>query len=182
MERIRKVSIFMLVLIIGISACVYYAKVSSGMYKCERKIDSNVRFYSNYINDKYNYYDAPFETIAVFSWDYAYFFKPGTTKEEIEEIIGFSNNSIPKIVQDGYTQALFVTIRDDIACSIHSKKNYLFYFGDFQDDYIKLSFGKWTKCNITKSGDTGKIILDLSQEWHDMTIKATNIEDDDITQ
>jgi hypothetical protein len=154
--------LYLLTLVIGVS--FYYSTINSEQYKRERWLGIIVHHYSDAANHNSIYEVRPLEDLALFFWDYAYFFKPGTTKTEIEEILGFKDKHIPKVVKEGYTQALFV-IDNEVTCSIHSKKDYQFYLGDFQENYIEISYEDWTQCRITRSADMTKIILDISPEW-----------------
>ncbi len=46
--------------------------------------------------------------IVPFDWDIVYTFEPYTSREEIEEIIGFQSDSIRETVNEGMVQLLFV--------------------------------------------------------------------------
>lgn len=46
--------------------------------------------------------------IVPFDWDIVYTFEPYTSREEIEEIIGFQSDSISETVNEGMVQLLFV--------------------------------------------------------------------------
>lgn len=49
-----------------------------------------------------------FNEIVPFDWDMVYTFEPYTSREEIEEIIGFQSDSISETVNEGMVQLLFV--------------------------------------------------------------------------
>lgn len=49
-----------------------------------------------------------FNEIVPFDWDMVYTFEPYTSREEIEEIIGFQSDSIRETVNEGMVQLLFI--------------------------------------------------------------------------
>jgi hypothetical protein len=179
MRTASKTMFYLYLLTLVVSVYFYYTTINSEQYKRERWLYYGVIFYydaTNY-NMAHNngiYEMQSLELIAFSTWDYAYFFKPGTTKKEIEEIIGFTDKNIPKIIKEGYTQALFVTARNTISCNIHSKKDYQFYFGDFQDDYVKICYGNRTMCGITRSDNSAKMILDFSPETQSKIVEVVS--------
>ena len=80
--------------------------------------------------------------LAHFIWDEAYVFSPGTTKKDIEDIIGFEDRNIPLIIVEGNTQMLFVLREPNkVVCSLHDERPYIFDFSDTNlktDGYIMI--------------------------------------------
>ncbi|MDR2783124.1 MAG: hypothetical protein LBB48_04690 [Treponema sp.] len=79
--------------------------------------------------------------ITAFDWDTVYTFSPYTSKESIEEIIGFKSNNIEETVSEGMTQLLFVK-GEEVVCSIcgyDSNLGYKFSFGAYNGNYIAVS-------------------------------------------
>lgn len=71
---------------------------------------------------KENILSAPQQTVTLhhltpFEWDAVYTFSPYTSKEEIEDAIGFSSISIEETVSEGMTQLLFVD-ENRVVCSV----------------------------------------------------------------
>jgi len=90
-----------------------------------------------------------FSTIVNYWWTRAYIFKPGTTRAEIEAIVGFEYDRLPQIVKEEYTQILIVYDwlpgdelgRVEVNVNMYSRKDYKFDFGEFNDtNYIKIYF------------------------------------------
>ena len=104
--------------------------------------------------------------LAGLAWSNAYIFQPGTTKSEIEAIIGFEDRNIPEVIREGYTQMLFVQdwwhiSHRNVAANIHGRKPYRFYVEGFEgsnESYIKIP--DYAKCKLEIEPDgTIKIIL-----------------------
>lgn len=55
--------------------------------------------------------------IVPFDWDMVYTFEPYTSKEQIEDVIGFKSNSIQETVSEGMVQLLFVKDKK-VVCSV----------------------------------------------------------------
>jgi len=107
----------------------------------ESELDENERTLDRTIGEVYivaMYRETGFTSYAPFGWSYAYIFRPGTTRYEIEGILGFEDNRIPEVIQEGYTQMLFVLEKRDstesvITANVHSIKSYMFYLPGFID-------------------------------------------------
>jgi len=91
--------------------------------------------------------DFWFTDLAAFLWDHAYIFQPGTTRSEIEAIIGFEDRNIPELIREEYTQILFVNdshMDSDIwsvAANIHDIKPYRFYVEGLEgESYARINF------------------------------------------
>ena len=95
-------------------------------------------------------------------WVVLYIFEPGTTREEIREIAGIRNIRLPRVVNEGYTQILFIGDGRVVVCNIHSNdKDYEFDFGEFEDTYIKVYFYQPLPVELTRSEETGRIVVRL---------------------
>lgn len=78
--------------------------------------------------------------LATFEWDTMYNFVPFTTKERIEEVIGFSSDDIKETFNEGHTQLIFVK-DDEVVCSIWGYSNNLGYFVSFErynEEYLAI--------------------------------------------
>ena len=97
--------------------------------------------------------------ITAFDWDTVYTFPPYTSKESIEEIIGFESNSIEETVSEGMTQLLFVK-GQEVVCSICGYSNnlgYGFLFGAYSGDYLAID--KNDDATFAVSNSEGKVYL-----------------------
>ncbi|MBU3145664.1 hypothetical protein [Clostridium sp. CF012] len=68
--------------------------------------------------------------IVPFEWDTVFTLEPYTSKEQIEEIIGFKSNSIQETVSEGMVQLLFVKDKR-VVSSVCGYSNTLGYRIDF---------------------------------------------------
>jgi len=121
----------------------------------------------------------------------AYVFKPGTTREEIKDTIGFENlagfvvrsndgrldhspserwRGIPRVVREGYAQILFVSNNNishsweeyAITLSLHANTFYTFDFGDFGDNnYIRILYENNPRVRVMEEKEDGKIVIRL---------------------
>ena len=73
--------------------------------------------------------------IVPFEWDTVYTFEPYTSKEQIEDIIGFKSNSIQETVSEGMVQLLFVKDKK-VVSSVCGYSNTLGYRIDFFDRIV----------------------------------------------
>lgn len=87
--------------------------------------------------------------VIPFSWDAVYTFTPYTSKQVIEERIGFSSNIITETVNEGMTQLIFVKDKKVVAfiCEYSDKLGYNIEF----TDCIKKSDGVVFEINVTES-------------------------------
>ena len=111
-------------------------------------------------------------------WVMAYIFEPGTTRAEMAKIIGDrgrlavnvpirinQERFLPSIVREGYTQIVFLGTGRRVVASIHSdNKNYEFDFGEFEDGYIRILTGDHLPITLTRSEETGRIVVRLITE------------------
>lgn len=70
--------------------------------------------------------------IVPFGWDTVYTFDPYTSKERIEDVIGFRSSSIQETVSEGIVQLLFVKDKK-VVSSVCGYSNTLGYRIDFFD-------------------------------------------------
>jgi hypothetical protein len=70
--------------------------------------------------------------IVPFEWETVYTFEPYTSKEQVEDIIGFKSNSIQETVSEGMVQLLFVKDKK-VVSSVCGYSNTLGYRIDFFD-------------------------------------------------
>lgn len=79
--------------------------------------------------------------IVPFEWDIMYNFTPYTSREKIEEIIGFHSDDIIETVNEGMTQLLFVKDNQVVSsiCGFSSHLGYSLFFGGYEGDYISIS-------------------------------------------
>lgn len=70
--------------------------------------------------------------VIPFSWDAVYTFAPYTSKQNIEERIGFSSGAITETVNEGMTQLIFVKDKKAVAsiCGYSDKLGYSIEFSD----------------------------------------------------
>jgi hypothetical protein len=137
--------------------------INSEAFKNEKWIDFTIHNFAESTLDNNTDGVYPLYVIAAFHWDYAYVFRSGTTKREIEEIIGFKDKNIPKVINEGYAQMLFVGF-GEVTCSLHGKKDYHFGVGEFEGNYLKTSYSDRPIGRITKEGDIIKVVIDPAPE------------------
>jgi len=136
-----------------------------------RIIERRTELYIELIEELYNGdfdRDFWFPDIAAFEWDYAYIFRPGTTKSEIERIIGFENESIPDIVVEGYTQMLFICEsfnsgnHNGGVVSIHGVRPYRFYVEGFDnEEYLRITNQARCRLVVEADGSVTIVIFDV---------------------
>ena len=151
-DNMKKLKICLpFIVFVAIAVAVHtYSMHNLEVNRNERQLEHWLDFWVNRVND---IYDGDFDRgfwfadIAGFTWDHAYIFQPGTTRSEIEAIIGFEDRNIPELIREGYTQILFVNdshIDSDIwsvAANIHDIKPYRFYVEGLEDErYIRINF------------------------------------------
>jgi hypothetical protein len=139
----------------------------------ERDIDAHImRNYVYAIDDEH--FPVTLRYLTYISWYYAYVFKPGTTRSEIHEIIGFEDEDVPAVVVEDYTQMLLVRTGAEganrrVAINIHGRKPYRFYV-DFQSkNYVRLT--SWARCRAEVDADgTIKLFIDPNPfgSWENM--------------
>jgi hypothetical protein len=157
MNRIIKWSVFFVILVACIAAYSYYSRVNSDLYKREGMTDFYVKHYAERYETGYSMF---LSNVANFPWYYAYVFKPGTTRKEIEFILGYKDKNIPRVIKEGYTQMLF-DFRGDVSCSIHSIKDYVFDVGEFEGDYLRIDLNDKPRCTFVKEGAIIRVIIDV---------------------
>ena len=167
----KKIKLILLVLIpiVIVVSIYFYNDYNLEVNVNERGFESLLGYWLEQIEDIRGtsfegYYDTlPFFYMTNFRWSSVYIFQPGTTKSEIEAIIGFEDRNIPEVIREGYTQMLFVQDRHiyhwNVAANIHGRKPYRFYVEGFHDEpYVRLDW--FPKCRIEIEPDgTIKIIL-----------------------
>ena len=108
-------------------------------------------------------------------WILIFIFEPGTTRAEMADIIGdrgrFGTQEsirvekerfLPSIVNEGYTQIVFLGAGRRVVASIHSdNKNYEFDFGGFEDGHIRIRATEYVPITLFRSEETGRIVVRL---------------------
>jgi len=120
----------------------------------EHGLSLNIRSSERYIN---------FGDVAGFEWSYVYIFMPGMARDTIESIIGFEDSNIPKVIEDGYTQMLFVCGRLGnlrVVCNIHDLKPYRVYV-DWIEGMEYLRFESTTVVSRLERAPDGTIAISL---------------------
>ena len=80
--------------------------------------------------------------VVPFSWDAVYTFAPYTSKQSIEEQIGFTSNAITESVNEGMTQLIFVNDKIVVAsiCGYSDSLGYMVEFTDCVKRTDKIPF------------------------------------------
>lgn len=91
--------------------------------------------------------------VIPFIWDTVYTFPPYTSKEEIEEMIGFKSRSIEETISEGMVQLLFVK-DNSVTASICGYSDNLGYRVDF---FGSVTYEEKAEFSIKK--DAGIVIL-----------------------
>ena len=102
-------------------------------------------------------------------WNRAYIFEPGTTRAEIESVIGFEDNRLMRVVREGFTQILFIDdtfSRSILALNLHAREDFKFDLGEFNENgYIKIyrpelmSFENVPRVVVERCEDCEKIVV-----------------------
>lgn len=155
--------IFIFISIVVVAVVSLYKEYSSTINRNEREFDRWVgRDYIAAIDEEYW-----LKALSPFQWHSAYIFRPGTTRDEIESIIGCEDKNIPEIIVEGYTQILFVAYARDagiprqVMANIHGVKPYRFYVEGFQsseDIYVVISSDAWVRA-VIEQNNTIKLIV-----------------------
>lgn len=122
-------------------------------------IDKYKTSFNNNINSLQNG-EVNLHKLTDFEWDKMYTFSTYTSKDEIEQILGFESDVIVNNMSDeGNTYLLF--LKDNtIVCSIYGSSDSLGYsinFGTF-DKYLCIDYYK--ECVFSISSDNNKKILE----------------------
>lgn len=96
--------------------------------------------------------------VVPFEWDNVYTFKPYTSKDEIEKVIGFKSNSIKETVNEGMVQLIFVKDNKVTAsvCQYAEDLGYDIIFGD------SISYESNAKFSVETSIDKTEEIVKLT--------------------
>lgn len=116
----KKVYVILLIIIISIYCIFGNPVVQYNNYR----LNQSVR--------KISETEVVLNEVVPFQWDTVYTFTPYTSREEIEEIIGFKSNAIKETVNEGMVQLVFVR-EDAVVCSICGYADSLGYLIDFDD-------------------------------------------------
>lgn len=89
------------------------------------------------------------DEVVPFKWEKVYTFTPYTSKEEIEEVIGFSSSSITETINEGMVQLIFVK-EDKIISSVCGYAGSLGYSVHFED---VVEYGEETQFAVEYADD-----------------------------
>ena len=94
--------------------------------------------------------------ITPFEWDNVYSFSPYTSKQEMENIIGFQSNNITQTVSEGMVQLLFVK-GDKVVCDIVGYSSNLGYsislWTDDEKNYCQIRRKDNIAFSVKREGD-----------------------------
>ena len=171
-RRKKAVLLVIISLMIVIGFAFYNIHISAVNYN-ERVIDRQIaRLIASDRDERW------LSNIAFFTWNHAYVFQAGTTRNEIEKIIGFSDANIPRVVREGYAQILFVSdgldelYDNSVRANVHGRKPYRLYVEGFgNENYVRLN--QWARLRVEVEDD-GTIIVIINQNpfmsWENMGV------------
>lgn len=102
-----------------------------------------------------------FNDIIPFDWDKVYTFAPYTSKEQIEEIIGFKTRHISEIISEGMFQLIFVK-DEKVVANICGYPSNLLYSIDFYNEsslYNEISKNENAKFLAKKQDDIIYLVM-----------------------
>lgn len=201
--KIKRLLFLLTVVIIAVSIGAhryYHDVVNSQMNIGNRGVEHNIiRIYERFIDesahfssDGYIFYSQ--EDGVPLNWvtrmflvgeisiepTYIFVFTPGTTRAEIEAVIGLEDRRLPRVVREGHTQ-LIVTqhfywywgtrherVRriyppgTHVKVNIHANTSFIFDFGDFgESNYIRISMREPHRVRMFRCEEVDKIVVQL---------------------
>ncbi len=114
--------------------------MSIGIMACGKQSGQMVESFREKIEQKKEAEMVSFNDLTDFQWEYMYTFEPYTSREEIEEIIGFQSKSIADNMIDESTVYLLFTKDDSVVGTIMGSPGSLGYQIDFgtYEKYLRL--------------------------------------------
>ena len=174
MEKIKQKIVTVLLLVwilfclIVVFSRIFFNENIFNRWGVERALNRNISYiFELWENERASGNEVPFTNIGFvhlirpfeWRWTDVYIFEPGTTRAEIEEVVGIRSLRTPRIVREGYTQIIIVHV-NRIAANIHSNnKAYEFCWKDSGGDYFHLALFERHRINLTRSEETDRIIV-----------------------